>query len=81
MAGPAPGTIFPNVTCQSDQLLTYRFYRLDSDQRFRGVDVIEASHDDCARQQAHNLFARDSALPGYELWQGGRPVDRRYSRA
>ena len=54
-------------------MLAYRFFPLDRENRFRGVEIIEARHDHDAVAQADALRAR-TGVPGFELWLGARPV-------
>lgn len=54
----------------------YRFYLLDRANRFRGAEIIEALHDAEAMTRAEDLH-RELGVPGFELWQGARPVLQR----
>lgn len=54
----------------------YRFYLLDRANRFRGAEIIEAPHDADAVTRAEHLH-RELGVPGFELWQGARPVLQR----
>ncbi len=58
------------------QMMAYRFFILDRSNRFRGAEVIEAPHDDAAKAQADALLS-ELGVPGFELWQGARPVAKR----
>lgn len=54
-------------------MFAYRYFPLDRENRFRGVEIIEARHDHEAMVQAGALRAK-TGVPGFELWQGARPV-------
>jgi hypothetical protein len=55
--------------------MAYRFFRLDPQGRFAGVDIIEAADDRTAMLQAQALCS-ERRLPGFELWNFARPVGR-----
>jgi hypothetical protein len=56
-------------------MVAYRFFILDRTNHFRGAEVIEAPHDEAACAQAKALH-EELGVPGFELWQGARPVTR-----
>jgi hypothetical protein len=56
-------------------MVAYRFFILDRTNHFRGAEVIEAPHDEAARELARALHEQ-LGVPGFELWQGARPVAR-----
>lgn len=58
----------------------YRFYLLDRANHFRGAEIIEAPHDAEAMVRAEHLH-RELGVPGFELWQGARPVLQRRTDA
>jgi hypothetical protein len=61
-------------------VLAYRFFVLDRSNRFRGAEIIEAPHDEAAQISAEALH-RTLGAPGFELWQGARPVLQRRTQS